>query len=123
MSATDTPRDDEVMPTQIIWNLRFRRSGGATTGSAVALIVIVAPSNIHHDTSVHEGTIIHGYVNDDMTMNAWQDESVDDDPEVRYIQDVETLRALAEPTRLAILEVLLKPPWPRVMAAKELAAE
>jgi DNA-binding transcriptional ArsR family regulator len=62
-----------------------------------------------------------------MSVNIWQDghveEQPEEPPEVRYIQDVETLRALADPTRLAILDALLKPPWPRVMAAKELAAE
>lgn len=58
-----------------------------------------------------------------MFMNIWQDEAVEEEPEIRYIQDAETLKALAEPTRLAILTALLKPPWPRVMSVKELAAE
>ena len=56
-------------------------------------------------------------------MNVWQDGAMQEEPETRFIEDVATLRALAEPTRLAILSVLLKPPWPRVMSVKELAAE
>jgi DNA-binding transcriptional ArsR family regulator len=58
-----------------------------------------------------------------MTVNVWQDETVQEQSEAVYINDVETLRAMAEPTRLAILTALLKPPWPRVMSVKELAAE
>jgi len=48
---------------------------------------------------------------------------VEEEREIRFVEDVETLKALAEPTRLAILSALLKPPWPRVMSVKELAAE
>jgi DNA-binding transcriptional ArsR family regulator len=44
-------------------------------------------------------------------------------PEARIIADVETLRAIAEPTRYAIYSALIRPPWPRVMSVKELAAE
>jgi DNA-binding transcriptional ArsR family regulator len=58
-----------------------------------------------------------------MVVNVWQDEAVDEKPEIRFVEDVETLKALAEPTRLAILTALLRPPWPRVMSVKELAAE
>jgi DNA-binding transcriptional ArsR family regulator len=58
-----------------------------------------------------------------MSVNVWQDVPVEEQPEVRYVQDVETLRALADSTRLAILDALLRPPYPRVMSAKELAAE
>jgi DNA-binding transcriptional ArsR family regulator len=85
--------------------------------SAVCEIIIASPEN------VHDSAIIHAYVNDRMIVNMWQDSSVQDQPEVRFIQDVATLRALAEPTRLAILSALLKPPWPRIMSVKELAAE
>jgi DNA-binding transcriptional ArsR family regulator len=46
-----------------------------------------------------------------------------EEPETQFIEDVATLRALAEPTRLAILSALLKPPWPKIMSVKELAAE
>lgn len=58
-----------------------------------------------------------------MNVNMWQDGAMREEPETRFIEDVATLRALAEPTRLAILSALLKPPWPRVMSVKELAAE
>jgi DNA-binding transcriptional ArsR family regulator len=58
-----------------------------------------------------------------MVVNMWQDGAVDEQPETRFIEDVATLRALAEPTRLAILTALTAPPWPRVMSVKELAAE
>jgi len=58
-----------------------------------------------------------------MGVNVWQDESVEEQSEAVYINDVDSLRAMAEPTRLAILSALLRPPWPRVMSVKELAAE
>jgi DNA-binding transcriptional ArsR family regulator len=87
------------------------------TRSAVALVVIVSPENIHRKA------IIHVYMNDGMIVNVWQDETVDEEPGIRFIEDVDTLRALAEPTRLAILTALLKPPWPRVMSVKEMAGE
>jgi DNA-binding transcriptional ArsR family regulator len=58
-----------------------------------------------------------------MSVNTWQDGAVEEESEILHIQDVDTLKALAEPTRLAILTALLKPPWPRVMSVKELAAE
>jgi len=48
---------------------------------------------------------------------------VEEQAGLRFVEDVEMLRALAEPTRLAILYALIKPPWPRVMSVKELAAE
>jgi DNA-binding transcriptional ArsR family regulator len=66
---------------------------------------------------------IHDYVNGRMNVNAWQDGAMQEEPETRFIEDVATLRALAEPTRLAILSTLLKPPSPRIMSVKELAAE
>jgi DNA-binding transcriptional ArsR family regulator len=58
-----------------------------------------------------------------MTVNTWQDGAVEKESEIRVVEDVEVLKALAEPTRLAILEALMEPPWPRIMAVKELAAE
>jgi DNA-binding transcriptional ArsR family regulator len=88
----------------------------------VVLAVIASPGNVHYSA------IIHAYVNDGMLVNMWQDVTVDEEPEIRYpetryIEDAETLKALAEPTRIAILTALLRPPWPRVMSVKELAAE
>jgi DNA-binding transcriptional ArsR family regulator len=62
-------------------------------------------------------------VNDGTLVNIWQDGAVTGNPDARVIADVETLRAIAEPTRYAIYSALLKPPWPRVMSVKELAAE
>lgn len=58
-----------------------------------------------------------------MNMNAWQDGAMREESETLFIEDVATLRALAEPTRLAILSALLKPPWPKIMSVKELATE
>jgi DNA-binding transcriptional ArsR family regulator len=58
-----------------------------------------------------------------MNVNAWQDGAMQEEPETRFIEDVATLQALAEPTRLAILSALLKPPWPKIMSVKELATE
>src|SRR5271156_6018568 len=105
------------MPIQRVWKRKFRRSGGATTGSAITVLIIASPGNVHC------GVIIHVYVNDCMGVNVWQDESVEEQSEAVYINDVDSLRAMAEPTRLAILSALLRPPWPRVMSVKELAAE
>jgi DNA-binding transcriptional ArsR family regulator len=62
-------------------------------------------------------------MNGGMDVNIWQDESMEEQSEVVYINDVDSLRAVAEPTRLAILSALLRPPWPRIMSVKELAAE
>lgn len=58
-----------------------------------------------------------------MNVNVWQDGTMQEEPETRFVEDVATLRALAEPTRLAILSALLKPPWPTIMSVKELATE
>lgn len=43
-------------------------------------------------------------------------------PPIRTVDDVEVLKAMADPTRLAILNALMKPGLP-VMSVKELAAE
>ena len=58
-----------------------------------------------------------------MNVNVWQDGAMREESGTLFIEDVATLRALAEPTRLAILSALLKPPWPKIMSVKELAAE
>jgi DNA-binding transcriptional ArsR family regulator len=84
--------------------------------------------------------IIHVDVNDDIIMNnrqaVWQDEPVTPSetlptgPEpgasgLREVTDVETLRVLADPLRLAILTALMDRGGtrPRVMSVKELAEE
>ena len=57
-------------------------------------------------------------------MNAWQDGTVTEAPlAVRAVDDVETLKALSDPTRVAILRVLMDgpPTRPPVMSVKELA--
>jgi DNA-binding transcriptional ArsR family regulator len=67
-------------------------------------------------------------------VNVWQDgavaqqrkpESGGPDDAVRMISDVRTLKAMADPIRLAVLSALMKRPagGPRVMSVKELAAE
>jgi len=64
----------------------------------------------------------------------WQDEAVDDHPgeaepaapaATRTVDSVDSLRAMADPTRLAILTTLMQPRHDElpVMSAKELAAE
>lgn len=71
-----------------------------------------------------------------MKLNVWQDEVVNEDgliavaddidPEtVRSVGDVETLKALADPVRLAILSAMMRGTASalRVMSVKELAAE
>lgn len=58
-----------------------------------------------------------------MNVNMWQDGAMREEPGTQFIEDVATLRALAEPTRLAILSALLKPPWPKIMSVKDLATE
>jgi DNA-binding transcriptional ArsR family regulator len=82
--------------------------------------------------SFHLSVIIHVYVNDDMFVSTWQDVSMEQfsaeaQPEpqaVRAVNDVEALKAMADPTRLAILAALMKPGRDLpVMSVKELAAE
>jgi DNA-binding transcriptional ArsR family regulator len=81
-------------------------------------------------------TIIHFDMNDDTKVSAWQDGVVSDQErgpaeaeagltEPRQVSDVETLKVLADPTRLAILTALMGPGRAplRVMSVKELAAE
>ena len=84
-----------------------------------------------HAFSVHVFVIIHAYMNDDMNVNAWQDGVVteqgsapnpDQVAERTPITTVEQLKALADPTRLAILETLMgSSPGLPVMSVKELA--
>jgi DNA-binding transcriptional ArsR family regulator len=67
-------------------------------------------------------------MNDDTTMNKWQDRRVNNEVEpvgVRDVADAETLKALADPLRLSILAALMRGASvrPRVMSVKELAAE
>lgn len=71
-------------------------------------------------------------MNDVMFVSMWQDESVnvpqpaDAEPlAIRTISEVEGLRAMADPTRLAILYALMEPRHGElpVMSAKELAAQ
>jgi DNA-binding transcriptional ArsR family regulator len=57
-------------------------------------------------------------------MNTWQDVTVTEAPlPVRAVDDVETLKALSDPTRVAILRALMdgSPTRPAVMSVKELA--
>jgi DNA-binding transcriptional ArsR family regulator len=63
-------------------------------------------------------------MNDVTGMNTWQDGTVTEAPlPVRAVDDVETLKALSDPTRVAILRVLMDgpPTRPPVMSVKELA--
>jgi DNA-binding transcriptional ArsR family regulator len=82
--------------------------------------------------------IIHIYVNDGISVSMWQDGNVEDleqpagaDPEAdpvapaktKAVADVDILRAMADPTRLAILSVLMERPDDLpVMSVKEIAA-
>jgi DNA-binding transcriptional ArsR family regulator len=65
-------------------------------------------------------------VNDDTSVNVWQDELVTEAEvapgPVREVDDVETLKALADPLRLRILQRLMTREMP-VRSVKELAAE
>jgi DNA-binding transcriptional ArsR family regulator len=81
-------------------------------------------------TSSHVSVIIHANVNDDMFVSVWQDDGMDKSPAaagppaVRTVDDVDVLKAMADPTRLAILAALMKTRSERrVMSVKELAAE
>jgi DNA-binding transcriptional ArsR family regulator len=90
--------------------------------------------------NVLEHAIVHVYVNDGIGVSVWQDGAVekeplaqtgtepgqpdpDGTPDVRAVENVDVLRALADPTRLAILGVLMdqRDELP-VMSVKELAA-
>ena len=85
--------------------------------------------NIYDDVIIHDHVIIHVYVNDDTSVNVWQDVAVTEadaapDP-LREVGDVETLKALADPTRLHILQRLMTRDQTGelpVMSVKELAA-
>jgi DNA-binding transcriptional ArsR family regulator len=80
----------------------------------------------------HVRVIIHVYMNDDTNVNAWQDgivteqhsaPSADQVAEQALITTVEQLKALADPTRMAILEQLMMSSGHAlpVMSVKELA--
>jgi DNA-binding transcriptional ArsR family regulator len=69
-------------------------------------------------------------VNDDGYVRRWQDGDVtsngDSAPaaDIRVVDDAATLKALADPLRIALLRALMHPPRPRrVMSVKELAEE
>jgi DNA-binding transcriptional ArsR family regulator len=92
---------------------------------AMALALILNP---------HVVVIIHDYVNDDMIVRVWQDVGMEQSsaeveaeaapPAVRTVDTVDALKAMADPTRLAILVALMKTRNDlRVMSVKELAAE
>jgi DNA-binding transcriptional ArsR family regulator len=82
--------------------------------------------------------IIHVCMNDGIIVSMWQDGNVEDleqpagvgddagpaaPAETRAVADVEILRAMADPTRLAILSVLMERPDDlQVMSVKEIAA-
>jgi DNA-binding transcriptional ArsR family regulator len=57
-----------------------------------------------------------------MNVSVWQDVVVTEQP-TRTVEDVDTLKALADPTRMAILHALMRPGELRVLSVKELAAE
>src|SRR5690348_7239748 len=69
-------------------------------------------------------------MNDGITVSMWQDVSMEQpaaevDPQpIRTVDDVEVLKALADPTRIAILAALMKAGRDLpIMSVKELAAE
>jgi DNA-binding transcriptional ArsR family regulator len=66
--------------------------------------------------SVNEGPADAGSVDERGAEQAAQPQAV------RLVEDVDTLKAMADPTRLAILSALIRPGDP-VMSVKELAAE
>jgi DNA-binding transcriptional ArsR family regulator len=74
--------------------------------------------------------IVHLFVNDGTRVNLWQDGNVDEQPPAseptatRVVEDVESLRALADPIRIAILAALMETRHGDlpVMSVKELAA-
>jgi poly-gamma-glutamate capsule biosynthesis protein CapA/YwtB (metallophosphatase superfamily)/DNA-binding transcriptional ArsR family regulator len=82
--------------------------------------------------TIYDCIIIYLCVNDREIVKVWQDglmdESVDElaptaaPQAVRLVEDVDTLRAMADPTRMAILTALTRPGDP-VMSVKEIAAE
>jgi DNA-binding transcriptional ArsR family regulator len=149
MSATATPRVELVDPIHSAWNRRFRRSGlavwkegedaaagavapGPKAGAGGGAVVGVRVSAIVSPENVCVAAIIHAYVNDGMSVKMWQDGFVDErvteletagePPAVREVDTVETLKALADPTRMAILSAMTRSPDLPVMSVKELAA-
>jgi DNA-binding transcriptional ArsR family regulator len=86
-------------------------------------LVICSPLNVLDCISIHD------YVNDDMSVSVWQDVNVDErdheaaPPAARTVATVEMLKAMADPTRIAILTVLMEHPNELpVMSVKEIAA-
>ena len=145
---------EAVIPIHSVWNRRLRRSGGgpiavpaaacpaivpvpvpvctvtvpvpacSACAATVAVVSIASPENLHLYA------IIHSYVNDGTIVSMWQDVSMEqfsveaEPPAVRNVNDVEVLKALADPTRLAIVSALMKSGGDLpVMSVKELAAE
>jgi len=102
----------------------------APPGSAAVVVfglLIMASSSLRDS---HVIVIIHVNMNDGMIVRIWQDESMEqplpevEPPSVRNVADVDVLKAMADPTRLAILAALMKTPHDLpVMSVKELAAE
>lgn len=105
-------------------------AGGAGEGGESA-VGGVRLAGIDPLQNVLDQVIIHVFMNDDMCVSVWQDGSVDESATgqqtagqsaaVREVDDVETLKALADPTRMEILSALTRPDLP-VMSVKELAA-
>jgi DNA-binding transcriptional ArsR family regulator len=75
--------------------------------------------------------IIHVDVNDGTSLNMWQDVSMtgsvkpQDLAPLRVVDDLDTVRVLADPLRLAILRVVMREAHvkPRLMTVKEIAEE
>jgi DNA-binding transcriptional ArsR family regulator len=95
--------------------------------AAVSAVLIVSSGVL---IACHAFVIIHEYVNDDMIVRLWQDGFMEQrlaegqPPPVRTVDNVDALKAMADPTRLAILAALMKSRHDLpVMSVKELAAE
>jgi DNA-binding transcriptional ArsR family regulator len=88
------------------------------------------PISFRVDPNPHVFVIIHAFVNDDMIVRIWQDVGMEqvsaeaEPPAMRTVDTVDALKAMADPTRLAILTALMRSRHDlRVMSVKELAAE
>ncbi len=140
MSATDTPSVEAAVPIQSVWNCKLRHSGRGRTAAGPAVVVVlvavvlavlvVAVLGIAPSGQFHVYVIIHANVNDDIFVSVWQDSGMGESPAeaspqaVRTVDNVDMLKAMADPTRLAILGALMKSRNDRpVMSVKELAAE
>jgi DNA-binding transcriptional ArsR family regulator len=90
------------------------------------MIVSVWQDGPVNEGAVNEGPVNEGPVDAGPVETGAADERVDEQaaqPQaVRLVEDVETLKAMADPTRMAILSALIQPGDP-VMSVKELAAE